>query len=101
MSKSILGWTATGIFAATILTFGSGPSAAFSPSLGLTGVALESDAVLVAQSSKKGKGKQSKTKISPEHQQQIRQNVPQEYHRYIPGLSSGGGAGGAGGATGR
>ena len=89
MSKSIFGWAATGVFAAAFLTFGSAPSAAFGPSPALGTIALDSGTVLVAQQQRrgKGKGKSSKTKISPEHQQQIRQNVPQEYHQYIPGLT--------------
>jgi hypothetical protein len=88
MSKSIFGWPVTGVAAAAVLTFGSGPSAAFTPSAMLSGAALAGDTVLVAQQRKgKGKSKQSKVKISPEHQQQIRQNVPQEYHQYIPGLT--------------
>ena len=89
MSKSIFGWTATAVFAAAVLTLGSAPGAAFSPSAALGTIALDGNAVLVAQQQRKGKGKgkSSKTKISPEHQQQIRQNVPQEYHRYIPGLT--------------
>jgi hypothetical protein len=91
MSKSIFGWTVTGVFAAAIITFGTGPGAAFSPSSTLGTIVLDSNTVLVAQQQRKGKGKrkQSKTKISPEHQQQIRQNVPQEYHQYIPGLTPG------------
>jgi hypothetical protein len=92
MSKTIFGWTLTGVFAAAIVSFGSGPSAAFSPSSALSNPALDGAVTLIAQQQQrrgKSKGKQSKPKISPEHQQQIRQNVPQEYHQYIPGLTPG------------
>jgi hypothetical protein len=100
MSKSILCWTATGAFAAAVLTFGITPSVALNPSAALS-AAVDGNTVPVAQQQRrKGKGKQSKQKISPEHQQQIRQHVPQEFHQYIPGMSSGGGAGGAAGAAG-
>jgi hypothetical protein len=94
MSKSIFGWTLTGAFAAAFLTFGSAPGAAFSPSPALGTIAFDGNTVMVAQQQRKGKGrsKQAKPKISPEHQQRIREHVPQEYHQYIPGMSTGGGA---------
>jgi hypothetical protein len=94
MSKSMLCWAATGIVAAAIFAYGTAPSAAMGQSLSLSS-AIDSDAVLVAQQGRKGKGKgtSSKPKISKEHQERIRQHVPQEYHQYIPGMSSGGGSG--------
>jgi hypothetical protein len=90
--------------AAAVLAFAqtAGPAGAAVGSVGLTQALVDSgDLVLVQQQrKKKGKGKRSSTpKISPEHQQQIRQNVPAQYHQYIPGLGGGGGAG-AGGAGG-
>jgi hypothetical protein len=97
MSKSFFGWTATGVFAAAFLTFGGAPSAAFSPSPALGTITFDSHTVLVAQQQQRGKGKgkqAKKSKISPEHQERIRQHVPQEYHQYIPGMSTGGGGAG-------
>ena len=93
MSKSASCLIASGVFAAAILAFGPGPSAAMSQSSALSRAVIDDGAVLVAQQRRKGKGKQSKSKISPEHQEKIRQHVPQEYHQYIPGMSTGGGAG--------
>jgi hypothetical protein len=103
MSKMMLGTLATtGMAAALALSLSTGPAGAVVGSAGLSQALADSDVVQLAQQKKKRKGKRSsQTKISPEHQQQIRQNVPAEYHRYIPGLGGGGGAGagGAGGGT--
>ena len=92
MSKSASCLIASGVFIAAILAFGTGPSAAMSQSSALSRAVVDDGALLVAQQSSKGKGKskQAKSKISPEHQEKIRQHVPQEYHQYIPGMSSGG-----------
>jgi hypothetical protein len=104
MSKMMLGTLATtGMAAALALSLTTGPAGAVVGSAGLSQALADSDVVQLAQQKKKGKAKgrkSSQTKISPEHQQQIRQHVPAEYHRYIPGMSSGGGAGGAGAAGG-
>jgi hypothetical protein len=102
MSKMMLGTLATtGMAAALALSLTTGPAGAVVGSAGLSQALADSDVVQLAQQKKKrkGKGKGSSSKISPEHQQQIRQHVPAEYHRYIPGMGGGGGGGaGAGGA---
>jgi hypothetical protein len=92
-------FTIAGVAAVLTLAPTAGPAVAAVGNVGLTQALVDSDdLVLVQQQRKKGKGKRSSTpKISPEHQQRIRQHVPAEYHQYIPGMGGGGGAG-AGGA---
>ena len=100
MSKMMLGTLATtGMAAALALSLTAGAAGAVVGSAGLSQAVADSDVVQLAQQTKKrkgkAKGKGSSSKISPEHQQQIRQHVPAEYHRYIPGMGGGGGGAGA------
>jgi hypothetical protein len=97
-------FTVAGVVAILMLAPTAGPASAAVGSVDLKQALVDSDDLVLVQQQrkKKGKGKRSSPKISPEHQQQIRQNVPAQYHQYIPGLGGGGGAGGggAGGAGG-
>jgi hypothetical protein len=98
-------FTIAGVAAVLVLAATPGPAGAAVGNVGLSQALVDSDdLVLVQQKKQKGKGKRSNPKISPEHQQQIRQHVPAQYHQYIPGMGGGGGAGaggaGAGGAGG-
>jgi hypothetical protein len=104
MSK-MMSWafTIAGVAAVLTLAPSAGPAAAAVANVGLSQALVDSDDLVLVQQQrkKKGKGKSSSPKISPEHQQQIRQHVPAQYHQYIPGMGGGGGAGaGAGGAGG-
>jgi hypothetical protein len=102
MSKMMLRALATtGMAAAFALALTARPADATVGSAGLGQALADSDVIVLVQQGKKKKAKRSSTsKISPEHQQRIRQHVPAEYHQYIPGMGGGGGAGGAGGAGG-
>jgi hypothetical protein len=95
----------TAMAAAFALSGTATPAGAMVASAGLSQAIGDSNSLLLVQQQRKKKGKRSSTpKISPEHQQQIRQHVPAQYHQYIPGMGGGGGAGaggaGAGGAGG-
>ena len=92
----------TGLVAAFALSGTATPAGAAVGSAVLGQALGDSDVLVLAQQQqKKKKAKRSSNpKISPQHQQQIRQQVPAEYHRYIPGMGGGGGAGaGAGGGV--
>jgi hypothetical protein len=104
MSKMMLRALATtGMAAAFALSLTARPADATVRSAGLGQALADSDVIVLVQQGKKKKARRSSTsKISPEHQQRIRQHVPAEYHQYIPGMGGGGGggSGGAGGAGG-
>jgi hypothetical protein len=103
MSKMISrAFMIAGIAAVLAMAPTAGPASAAVGSVGLTQARVDSDDLVLVQQQrkKKGKGKRSSNpKISPEHQQRIRQHVPAEYHQYIPGLGGGGGAGAGGGVA--
>jgi hypothetical protein len=95
---------ATGLFACLALSFGTTPANAFGASGALT-QALTTDVVLaqtpeqIARAKRQGRkvarraGAQSKKiNISQEHKDQIKQNIPAEYHQYLPKEITGGGA---------
>jgi hypothetical protein len=102
MSKMMLGALATaGMAAALALSLTTGPAGAVPGSADLAQAMTGDDVVLVQgpppgkDPRKKGKSKKRSSKpklprISEEHKQKIRQNVPAEFHQYIPGMGGGG-----------
>jgi len=109
MSKMMFGALAsTGFAAALVLSVTTGPAGAVPGSADLAQAMKGDDVVLVQgpppgtdprkKKVKKRSSKPRPPKISEEHKQKIRQNVPAEFHQYIPGM--GGGGGGGGGAPG-
>jgi hypothetical protein len=96
MSKTMSCCLAASAIAAALLAFGSSPASALTRGAALTEALAGTDVVLVQQrraqqrqaqqrragrSSRQG-GKQ--LKLSDEHKQKVRENIPREYHQYLP-----------------
>jgi hypothetical protein len=100
MSKTMSRALAAAAVLAVAYALGTGPAAAMDKGTALTRALADDDFVPVAQR-RRGKAKRGQSlNISQEHKQKIRQNVPAEYHQYLPKSITGGAQGGAGGAPG-